>query len=163
MVKHFPSNIKKSRGFSLMEVLVTVVVLSIGLLGLAGLQMTGMKNNHSAYLRSQATILANDIVDRMRSNRNSALTGAYDTALGTLATAPVTSCDGDATDNCTEADMATLDLNQWKNTLANILPSGDGSIARTVAGNQTTATIIIQWDDTRGQGAATQFSIETLL
>lgn len=163
MMKHFPATLNRSRGFSLMEILVTVIVLSIGLLGLAGLQMTGMRNNHSAYLRSQATILANDVLDRMRANRTTALIGSYDTAIGTPATAPAANCDGQTTDNCTEAEMATLDIDQWKQNLANLLPSGDGSIARTAVGTQTLVTITIQWDDTRGQGAATQFPLETLL
>ena len=68
----------KSHGFTLIEILLAVVVLSGGLLGLAGLQLTGLKSNHSAYLRSQATILTLDIADRMRANRISAITGAYD-------------------------------------------------------------------------------------
>ncbi len=61
---------QKSRqtGFSLLEVLIAIVITSIGLLGLAGMQATGLRNNHSAYHRSQATVLAYDIADRMRSN-----------------------------------------------------------------------------------------------
>ena len=56
-------------GSSLLEVLVAVVVLSIGLLGLAGLQMTSIKSSHSAYMRSQATLLAYDLADRARATR----------------------------------------------------------------------------------------------
>ncbi len=57
---------KQQQGFTLIEVLVAVVVLSIGLLGLAGLQTTGLRNNQSAYYASQAAIYANDIFERMR-------------------------------------------------------------------------------------------------
>ena len=146
-----------------MEVLVTVIVLSIGLLGLAGLQMTGMQNNHSAYLRTQAVTLANDIIDRMRSNRNSALGGDYDIDIGTAADTPVSGCTGTASDDCAASDMATLDLSQWKDKLDELLPSGDGAVARTVSGSETLFTVTIQWDDTRGVGAATQFPIETSL
>jgi type IV pilus assembly protein PilV len=56
------------RGFTLTEVLIAVLVLAVGLLGLAGLQLAGMKSNHSAYLRSQATIVAYDLLDRMRAD-----------------------------------------------------------------------------------------------
>ena len=57
-------------GFTLVEVLVTVIVVAIGLLGLAGVQLAGMRSNHSAYLRTQATIAAYDLIDRMRMDPN---------------------------------------------------------------------------------------------
>jgi len=59
---------KKHKGFTLIEVLVSMIVLAIGLLGLAGLQMSSLRNNLSAYHRSQATQLAYDMADRMRTN-----------------------------------------------------------------------------------------------
>ncbi len=65
----------RSRGFTLLEVLVAMVVLSVGLLGLSGLQTSSLRNNHSAFLRSQATLVSNDIIDRMRANRDSAIGG----------------------------------------------------------------------------------------
>ena len=64
-----PSPSADQRGATLIEVLVAMLVLSIGLLGLAGMQMTALKSNQSAYYRSQATVLAYDIIDRMRANR----------------------------------------------------------------------------------------------
>lgn len=54
------------QGFTLVEVLVTVVIMGIGLLGVAGLQLAAMRSNHSALLRTQATIAAYDLIDRMR-------------------------------------------------------------------------------------------------
>src|SRR4030065_2717121 len=70
------------RGFTLLEVLVAIVVMSIGLLGLAGLMASSLKNSHSAYQRTQATWLAYDALDRMRANRQVALAGGYHLALG---------------------------------------------------------------------------------
>src|SRR3569623_1233592 len=64
MKKHTKNFATRQRGFTMLEVLISVVVLSIGLLGIAGLQATGQRNNHSAYLRSQATALAYDMIDR---------------------------------------------------------------------------------------------------
>lgn len=123
------------RGFSMIEVLVTVLILAIGLLGLAGLQSTGLRQNHSAYLRSQATILAYDIVDRMRANRTAALDGEYTMGFGNTPTG---------------SSMAAQDKIAWKGNLLAMLPAGDGEIIR----NGTRFTISIQWDDRRGEGSA---------
>ena len=58
----------KNAGFTLIEVLIAMLVLAVSLLGLAGLQATSLRNNQSAYNRSQATQLAYDLADRMRAN-----------------------------------------------------------------------------------------------
>lgn len=141
----------KQQGFSLLEVLVTVVILAIGLLGLAGLQAASLRFNSSANLRSQATNLAYDIVDRMHANRQAARAGNYD---GAIASTPP---------SCAvvvpSGTIAQKDVQAWRNALACTLPFGTGSIART--GNNI--TIVIQWDDTRGQSAAQQFSMMTEL
>jgi len=62
-------HINKCAGFSLLEILITIFILAIGLLGLAALQMNSLKNNHSAQHRTSAVVLAYDIVDRMRLNK----------------------------------------------------------------------------------------------
>lgn len=150
----------QTHGFTLIEILVTLVVLSIGLLGLAGLQLNGLKSNHNAYLRSQATILTLDIADRMRANRTSAIAGSYDIGMGEEPADA--SCEGIGS-NCSTAALAGADLSEWKAILANSLPQGDGSIARTVAGGTTLVTIIVQWDDSKGEHAPVQLTTETLL
>lgn len=122
------------RGFTLLEVLVAIVVMSIGLLGLAGLMASSLKNSHSAYQRTQATWLAYDALDRMRANRQVALAGGYDLALGA---APGGSA------------LAAIDLGEWDTALANTLPAGDGSIAVEKGG---AVKIIVQWNDARGTG-----------
>jgi type IV pilus assembly protein PilV len=66
----------RQKGFTLLEVLVAMLVLSIGLLGLAGLMASSLRNNHSAYYRTQATWLAYDVIDRMRVNRTGGLAAA---------------------------------------------------------------------------------------
>lgn len=141
----FPPNAHATRcprqaGFTLLEVLVALVVLSIGLLGLAGLQAANLQNNHSAYLRSQASVLGYDIVDSMRANRPAAVNGNY---IITLAATP------------TGATIAAQDLIAWRANLTAALPAGNGAIARTVA-NTNRFTITVQWDDTRAGGSATQ-------
>ena len=126
-----PIKRKTQRGTTLVEVLVALVVLSVGLLGIAALQMTSLRNNRGAHLRSQAQVLAYDIADRMRANRNVALANAYVVALG------VTPAGG---------TLNALDLQEWKATLAQALPSGDGEITR--VGNMF--RIRITWTDSLG-------------
>ena len=119
-----------NKGFTLVEVLVTVVIFSVGLLGLAGLQATGIKLNHSSLIRSQATLLAYDIVDCMRANR----TNVANYALAKSATA-----------YSTPTTLAQEDINQWLTNLSGFLPSGDGAV--TINGNR--ATVQVWWDDSR--------------
>jgi type IV pilus assembly protein PilV len=121
-----------ARGFTLIEALVALVVLSIGLLGVAGMQIAGLRANLSAGSRTQASYLADDIVDRMRANTTSARNGEYNVALGATLTGTTT---------------AQMDVQTWVTELAT-LPSGKGSI--TVAPITNIATIIIQWVDSRG-------------
>jgi type IV pilus assembly protein PilV len=138
-------------GFSLLEVLVALLVLSVGLLGLASLQATTVRFNHGAYLRSQATNLAYDMADRMRANRDEALIGSYDIATFP-GPAPVCGVVAGAT-------VAARDRSEWLSALACALPVGNGRIIR----NGQTFRIDITWDETRGDGAAEVFSMSTTL
>jgi len=127
-------------GFTMVEVLVALVVLSIGLLGVAGLQIVGLKGNLSASFRTQASYLADDIIDRMRANyvaaRGPAGTGLQYQLSPMGATAPA------GADPTAVADVAA-----WLIELQT-LPSGQGTIAVDPATNIVTVTI--QWMDTRG-------------
>jgi type IV pilus assembly protein PilV len=118
--------IKRSsiRGFTLLEVLVSVLVLSIGLLGLASLQVAGMQNNHSAYLRTQATLLAYDMADRMRANVTGVtnLKYSHSDPDGTVQANCLT------TTGCTSTEMAGHDIYEWYQSLGNQLPGGKGVV-----------------------------------
>lgn len=144
---HFIKSASTQRGFTLIEVLVAVIVLSIGLLGLAGLQATGLRYNHSAYLRSQASQLAYDIADRMRANRDEAMAGSYDTTFGATPTAG--------------SSLSSQDLVEWKRLLGELLPEGAGSINTVPSGNQAILTIRIRWDDSHGQETPELFTFVT--
>jgi len=109
-------------GFTLIEVLVSVLILSIGLVGVAGLQAVSLKNNQSAFMRSQASALAYDLADRMRSNVLSAETNLYDP--GTAG--PVAGCV--APTGCTPQELAQNDLDEWETALGAYLPMGEGFV-----------------------------------
>lgn len=131
----------KQRGFSLIEVLVSLVVTSIGLLGLAGLQANGLRNNTTAYIRTIATQQAYDITDRMRANRAGIAAGDYDTITATVAD-PGCTAEGGA---CTPAEMAAYDAYIWNSANAALLPGGLGTVTR--AGDLFTVTLM--WDEGR--------------
>ncbi len=164
MTKQTPNiTAKPQRGFTLIEVLVTLVILAIGLLGLASLQSAGMQYNYSAYTRTQATTLAYDIMDRMRANSEAALTGKYAAAIGTMPTTP-SSCDGKSA-NCNGDAMAAHDVYVWKQSLLTLLPQGDGGITRDTSGPSTRFTVTVQWLDNRMTDTAdssTESQIQTI-
>lgn len=112
-------------GFSMLEVLIAILVTAFGLLGLAGLQMNGLKAAASSSARSIATILAYDIADRMRANPDPVTGGAYSTyngQQGTYAAACFTA------GGCTRDQMAQTDVALWAEQLRNLLPTGRGAI-----------------------------------
>lgn len=144
----------KQSGFTLLEVLVAMLVLSIGLLGLAGLMASSMRNNQSSYHGTQATWLAYDILDRLRANRTVAIAGSYNRALGSPATCSTTAPTG---------LILAKDIGGWKNSIACALPEGDGSIA--VDTTNRHVTITVQWDDSRATSGSTtrQLTVESQL
>ncbi len=137
---------RRTRGFTLVEVMVSLIVLSIGLLGIGKLVLFSARANDSAYLRGQATELAYEILDNMRANRTTAMTQGYDVAMATVPTNPGTCL---AT-SCTPTQLGLYDVYTWKTRLPTALPSGQGSVVTSTSA-PTTATIIVQWDDASAQ------------
>lgn len=107
----------------MIEILVTLIVLSVGVLGVAGTQLVAMRDNQSAMLRSQAVILGYDLFDRMRSNPGA----DYSLALGESAP------EGDS--------IADQDLADWTANLSTALPAGQGSVSCA----DGSCTVTIQW------------------
>ncbi len=139
------------RGFTLVEVLVSLVILSVGLLGLAGLHLSGLRDNESAYLRSQATLQAYDMVDRMRANLAGLEAGGYNAITGPGSDPGCLAVD------CTPLQMAASDAFQWNTANAGLLPNGNGTVAGAGAG--TVFTITVTWDDNKSGSADTQFVV----
>ncbi len=158
--EHFPRRPRapgrRDSGFTLIEVLVALLVLSIGLLGVGKLMLFSSRSTDSAYLRSQATSLAYTILDAMRANRETAVEGGYDIALtDTVSSAP--SCASGA--SCSGAELAQHDLADWKTRMAALLgPSAEASVATAsvtdgaTATTVTKATVTVQWNDATAQG-----------
>jgi type IV pilus assembly protein PilV len=108
---------RRNQGFSLLEVLVAVVVFSVGLMGMAGLLMVSVRTNHSSYLRSQAGFLAQSMADRMRANMPALWTNAYNLAY------PVTGTANACSTGCTITEVVTRDSVLWSNSLRQFLPA----------------------------------------
>ena len=132
----------KNAGFTLIEVLIAMVVLAIGLLGLAGLQVTSLKNNQSAYNRSQATQLAYDLADRMRAN----VAGAAIYTSGTAAA--IANCKNTA--GCSSTEMAVNDLFEWNSAISAALPNGGTG---TITISSGVYSITINWTENRDDNA----------
>ncbi|MDI3261398.1 MAG: type IV pilus modification protein PilV [Fulvimonas sp.] len=142
---------KRQRGVGLIEVLVAVLVLSIGFLGMGALLAKSLSTNNSAMARSMATIASYSIMDAMRADYASASAGQYNTAQPIKATA------------CPDASgsLANYQLNQWCQQLGNNLGKADsttGAIACTATGNNVDCTVTITFDDSRAGvgGSSTQ-------
>lgn len=127
---------KKAAGFSLLEVLITVVIMSFGLLGIASLMIKGMGLNNASYLRSVATQQAYDMGDRIRANAAGAIAGNY----SEITYSASQSCS--ACTNCSIANMATYDACYWNTQNETLLPMGRGTVSR----DESDFVITINWD-----------------
>ena len=123
---HLFEAMNKNTGFTLIEVLIAMLVLAVGLLGLAGLQATRLKNAQSAYNRSVATELAFDLADRMRANNTPNGLSVYISMLPVNALAQA-NCVAVST-LCPSNVMAQNDLYEWNLALVTTLPSGQGIV-----------------------------------
>jgi type IV pilus assembly protein PilV len=128
-------SLRRSRGFSLIEVLITILIFAIGLLGMAALQAVSMRSNQSANFRTQATALAYMMIDRMRANGEAVMRGDY------LAGMTAGNCSADPADS----PIATHDIETWRQQIACQLPGGQGAI--TFPGDGV--HVQITWTDAR--------------
>ena len=143
-----------AHGFSLVETLVALVVLSIGLLGIAALHIDSVRNGQSALQRTRAVNIAADMADRIRANP----LGNYNIGAGFASQQPTKLCaDGpgvEATDPCTVAQMTAYDIWDWRTSLqsesAAGLPGGEGIIDVDAATDPDSLVITVRWSD-KGQ------------
>ena len=143
---------RRQRGFSLIEVLIAILILAIGLLGMAHMQASGMRSTHGAYLRTQATFLASDIIDSMRANATAARGGNYDIVF--------------ADDPACGATLESCDLATWVANLAAMLPAGDGQITTSATGGDVTVEVSwtgLQQNENAGAATTKTFTVDTTL
>lgn len=137
--------IPSQRGLSLIEVLVTLLTVSLALLGTVGLQAFSLRLNQGAQFRIQAVLMVADLVERLEANKAGAASGFY--------LQP-----GDASKNCvaqscSQADLAAYDLAQWRSAVFAVLPYATTQVTRAEAGGPGAYTIRIAWVDRRNNGS----------
>lgn len=120
---------RRVAGFTMLEVLISIVVIAFGLLGVAGLQAFALKNSQSASYRSIATVLATDLIERMRANPVGASGTSYANGASMGTATQVNACL--QTSGCpTPQDLAANDLFEWQDLIRKSLPSGVGYVCR---------------------------------
>lgn len=141
----------RQKGVGLIEVLVTVLILATSLLAMAALQSRSLQFNHGAYLRSQANIMAYDILDRMRINRDN----IDDYERNFEDTIP------------SGSSLATIDLNDWLDNIEDTLPGGEGAVDCDV---NRVCTVRLRWieedrapGDDEGEQGTVEFVYSTQL
>ena len=140
-------NPSSAAGLGLIEVLIAVLVLAIGLLGIAAMQATALRNTQSSLERSQAVIQTYAILDAMRANP----TGTYN--LAETCTMPATPDTG--------ANLAAKDISRWLTNLHTAM----GDVATTCGSINCVGgvcTVTVKWDDTRGSGGEDDLTVVTV-
>ena len=136
---------RKQDGFTLLEVLIALLVLSIGLLGLAGLQTIGLRSNQMATMRTLVTQGAYDMSDRMRANQTGVDAQSYVQSITNTVPEITVNC---ARTTCTAAQVVVFDKANWLTEVTK-LPGGRGRITRDASGSFVQHTITIFWDEER--------------
>lgn len=155
---------KNNAGFNLLEILIAIVVLSVGLLGLASLQMQGSDSTNGAYYRSQASLIANELAERMHINRSAVDNNDY-AAINIINsqdfinnTPAPRACDTHLNVtalDCNSTEMATFDIYHSVSNINDRLPTGTLTITcndidnadADVCSNGSVHTINVSWND----------------
>lgn len=133
---------RPQQGFTLIETMVALLVISVGMIGVAALHGNALSSSGVAIRRSVAIGLASDIADRIRVNRSAG--AAYQGA------AADNNCDdptGGGGVDCSPAQMAAHDLFVWQAQIAQNLPAGTGAIVVDLTTNPTTYTVTVSWSE----------------
>ncbi|MEP6789881.1 MAG: type IV pilus modification protein PilV [Ramlibacter sp.] len=160
---HSPDLLKfqAQRGVSLIEVLVTLMIISLAMLGAVGLQAQALRLNQGGQSRSQAVYLASDLAERIEANKGAAvLAGSYEVALTSTRPSPSAAC---TVGSCTEDQLADYDLAQWGIAVFDSLPQASWEVVRTVSATDPSTfqyQIKIYWVD-RGTNATGTSSADT--
>ena len=132
----------------MIELLVALVIFAFGMLGMAGLQSRALQYGQSSLHRSQATALADDLIDRLRTDRNNAVAAGSKWNTGFA----------DTSASITGTSFAEKDLKDWKEQVEKLLPSGAAEVVITSAG---LVTLTLQWDESRISSVDSSLSLKT--
>lgn len=137
------------RGIALLEVLLVATLLGIALLGLASMQTSSLHFNRGAYLHTQAALLAQDILERMRANHPGVVAGYYDeiNVVGTSLPSPP-SCPAN---RCTPEELTVSDIRAWGMSLDQTLPEGEGAVQR--LSDPDRFEVIVRWRENTSLGS----------
>ncbi|MGI9204301.1 MAG: type IV pilus modification protein PilV [Woeseiaceae bacterium] len=130
----------KAGGFTLIEVLIAMVILSVGMLGIAGLYVTSMQAGRTSILRHNAVTLAGDVADRIRANPRAAASYA-------LADSGVPSACVAAATNCTRDEMASNDIYLWNQQARDSMPNGTVAVVFNNGVAPPTYQITVSWSE----------------
>ncbi len=130
--------LKKQSGTTFVEILVSLVVVAIGIIGSINLQMSSIKTGINSQQRYQATLMAYDMAERMRANPGGVEAGHYDDI------SYETDYEVDSGVALAASDFYKLDVSEWKDNLSNVLPGGEGQVQADGAVGQR-FTIEIRW------------------
>ena len=136
---------KKHQGFTLIEVLVSLLIMTLGIVGVLKMQTQSLKSNQRAHFRTQADLLSRDMVARMQANKVEARNGKY------VADAKPASAPNCQTTECSAAQLVKWDLNQWYEQIERQLPAGSATVENFDGDNRY--LISIRWDDYRNSQA----------
>lgn len=147
---------QQERGATLLEVLITMLIVSFALLGIAGLQLASVRYQQTSHLRSTAITQVQIMAERIRTNAN-ALSGSVDAsayraanAYAAATTIPADPVCGLGSTSCTSAQSAQRDLREWRQVLAQELPGGRGSLFTVTSGLITSVgarTVTVMWTE----------------
>ena len=137
----------RQRGLSLIEVLIAVLILAIGLLGIAAMQAITLRNSASAFDRTQAVVLSYAMLDRMRANADAARLGSYN--LAEACTVPT------GTPTLIQTDQR-LWIQALKDTMGNAATTGG-----TINGAASVCTVTVKWNDSRATSGVANQTLST--
>jgi type IV pilus assembly protein PilV len=136
---------RKFRGDTMIEVLVTVLILAVGVLGVAAMQVTTLQNLSTSHSASVAELLADGFAERMRANSPAALADTY---LHNTAPGAFTDCVANV---CNPTQLASYDIGNWWIAMQAALPSAAGTVTR--VGGTGTFIVTVRWDEDRSGSA----------
>ena len=137
-MRNIPTTGTRQRGFSLVEVLIALIIMSVGMLGIAGLYVQSMQAGRTSMYRHHAVTLAGDVADRIRANPRAGAAYAGAGANNNCVTGGI---------NCNAVQMAANDIFVWDQEAVDALPNGDVVVQYNDAAAPPEYTISVNWTE----------------